>query len=167
MRFFTAFLLGGILGVAGGAALMLILFPYIFPPPMVNETVEQEFGLALIYETEFRQNVDGHDPAHWGRGDVHLYRDRDGDYLIEFQANFQVGAGPNFWLYVNKRDDIDNEIEFKSDDGRKRITKIKSFEGSQVYKVDSADMAEVEAITIWCESFGQYIASANLDLGTG
>ena len=165
MRFLGTFILGGIFGMAGGAALMLILFPFLFPPPMVNELVEQDSGAVVLSETEFLQNVDGHDPAHWGRGDVKVYLDAKGDYLIEFQANFEVGPGPNFWLYVNTRDDIQNEVEFLADESRKRIDKIKSFRGSQVYKVAKEDMANVEAITIWCESFNQYIASANLSVG--
>ncbi len=164
MKFITGFLLGGIAGVVGGAALMLIAFPFLFPPPMVNETVEDEIGVVMVDEAEFRQNVAGHDPAHWGRGDVVIYQDGSGDYLVEFQSNFEVGPGPNFWLYINTDDFIDDENDFREDGDRKRITKVKSFQGSQVYKVSSEDMENAKAVTIWCESFHQYIASANLDL---
>lgn len=164
MRFLIGFFIGGILGVVGGAALMLIAFPYLFPPPMVNETVGDDVAALMVDETMFRENVPGHDPAHWGRGDVKVYREDDGDYLVEFQPNFEVGPGPNFWLYVNTSDFIDSETEFEADVDRKRITKVKSFRGSQVYEIAAEDMEDAMAITIWCESFHQYIASANLDL---
>lgn len=161
MRFVSGFLIGGILGTLAGAGAMLVAFPYIFKPPMVNEIVDQA-GAELVVASSFRQNVAGHDPAHWGRGDVKLYRTGDGNYLLEFQANFEVGPGPNLWLYVNTADNIDQETDFLADKRRVRITKIKSFEGSQVYKLTVEQMQDAKAVTVWCETFGQYIASANL-----
>ena len=167
MRFITGFLFGGILGAVGGGALMLILFPFIFPPPMVNEEVDAGSGALVVDETEFRQNVAGHDLAHWGRGDVKIYLGGDGMYLIEFQSNFEVGPGPNFWIYANTLGDVDDETDFQSDADRVRLTKIKSFQGSQVYEVEAGDLRDAKAITIWCESFNQYIASANINAELG
>lgn len=161
MRFLLGFFIGGAGGFVGGMLAMLIVFPFLFPPPMVNELVSDDTAVILL-ETSFRENVDGQDLAHWGRGDVKIYQGEGGKILVEFQPNFEVGAGPNFWLYVNKLDNIDNELDFNGDMERVRVTKIKSFQGSQVYEVSGADFEHAKALTIWCESFGQYIASANL-----
>ena len=157
-----AFFIGGL----AGAGIMLIVFPFIFPPPMVNESVADmyEFQPELVTVTEFRQNVDGHDLAHWGRGEVSIYQKSGDTYIIEFHSNFEVGPGPNFWIYLNSVSDIDNEDQFLADTNRTRITKIKSFQGSQVYEVKTRDLINAQAITIWCESFNQYIASANIDI---
>ena len=146
--------------VAGGG-IMLFWFSHLFPLPMVNETVAE--GMTELLQSSFRQNVEGHDPLHWARGDIKVYQDDSGQYLIEFQSNFEVGPGPNLWLYINTDKNIDEERDFKADKQRRRITKVKSYQGSQVYKLSPEQIKDAKALTIWCESFGQYIGSANLD----
>ena len=159
------FLIGGLLGLAGGAGGMLLAFPFLFPPAEVNETVAAMAGreVAPLAEARFREGVAGQDAAHWGRGGVRAYRGDDGNVLIEMQPDFEVGPGPNFWIYLNARDGIDDESDFDADVRRQRLAKLKSFTGSQVYAASAGDFDRARAVTIWCESFGQYIASADLD----
>ena len=139
-------------------------FPFLFPPAEVNETVALMAGreVASLVEARFREGVAGQDAAHWGRGGVRVYRGDDGNVLIELQADFEVGPGPNFWVYLNARGGIDDEGDFEADVGRHRLAKLKSFSGSQVYAASATDFDGIRAVTIWCESFGQYIASADL-----
>ncbi|MYE22454.1 MAG: DM13 domain-containing protein [Gammaproteobacteria bacterium] len=163
-RTVVGFLLGGVLGVVVGAGGMLLAFPFLFPPPEVNETVAAMAGrdVAPLVESRFREGVAGQDAAHWGRGGVRAYRAEDGNVLIELQRDFEVGPGPNFWLYLNDVGGVDDEGDFEADDRRKRIAKLKSFTGSQVYVVNAGDFESARAVTVWCESFDQYIASADL-----
>ena len=156
------FIGGGVLGVIAGAGAMLIAFPYIFPPPAVNETVDAMAADSLLLEGAFRQDAPGQDAAHWGKGGLKVYRGKDGGILLELQGDFEVGPGPNFWLYLNSKADIDDENDFYTDGDRVKIAKLKSFSGSQVYAVSAEQYAQAKSLTIWCESFGQYIASANL-----
>ena len=162
-RALIGFLVGGTVGVVAGAGGMLLAFPFLFPPPEVNETVAEIAGreVAAFVETHFREGVAGQDAAHWGRGGVRVYQGADGNALIELQPDFEVGPGPNFWVYLNTRGGVDDESDFESDDGRRRIARLKSFTGSQVYAADADVFAGAGAVTIWCESFGQYIASAD------
>ena len=161
---FPVLLAGGVLGALAGAGGMLLAYPFLFPPPEVNETVAAIAGreVTALVETRFREGVSGQDAAHWGRGGVHAYRAQDGGVLIELQQDFEVGPGPNFWVYLNTGSAIDDEGDFEADEGRQRIAKLKSFTGSQVYAADAELFADAGAVTIWCESFGQYIASADL-----
>ena len=163
-RAMLAFLIGTVLGVVAGAGGMLLAFPFLFPPPAGTETVAAMAGrdVTPFVKTRFREGVAGQDVAHWGRGGVRSYRGDDGNVLIELQPDFEVGPGPNFWLYLNTVGGINDEADFEADDGRRRIAKLKSFTGSQVYPVAGADFERARAVTIWCESFGQYIASADL-----
>ncbi len=158
------FLAGGILGALAGAGAMLLAYPFLFPPAEVNETVSAIAGsnVQAIVETQFREGVTGQDAAHWGRGGLRAYHTADGNVLIELQPDFEVGPGPNFWMYLNSSGGVDDEASFEADEGRQRIAKLKSFTGSQVYAVDAELFADSGAVTIWCESFGQYIASADL-----
>ena len=162
MKSFAFFVLGGILGVVAGAGGMLVVFPFIFPPPQVDETAAA--GLALVGETRFREDSSGQDAGHWGRGGVKFYRDADGAIVAELQTDFEVGPGPNFWLYLNSESGIEDEKDFYADESRIKTHKLKSFGGSQVYKLKADEFAEARAFTIWCESFGQYIASADIPL---
>ena len=158
------FLAGGILGALAGAGAMLLAYPFLFPPAEVNETVAGIAGrdVAAIAETRFREGVAGQDAAHWGRGGLRAYRAADGNVLIEMQPDFEVGPGPNFWVYLNTTGEIDHEGDFEADEGRQRIARLKSFTGSQVYAAEAELFADAGSVTIWCESFGQYIASADL-----
>jgi len=157
-------LAGIVIGGVAGAGGMLVAFPFLFPPPAVNETVAAMAGrdVAVLLETRFREGTAGQDAAHWGRGGVRAYRGDDGNVLIELQPDFEVGPGPNFWIYLNTRGGVDDEADFEADTGRTRIARLKSFTGSQVYTADADTFTAARAVTIWCESFGQYIASADL-----
>lgn len=160
----VGFFLGGVLGAVVGAGGMLLAFPFLFPPAAVNETVAAMAGREVepLVDARFREGVSGQDAAHWGRGGLRAFRADDGNVLIELQADFEVGPGPNFWVYLNARGGIDDEADFEADGGRHRLAKLKSFTGSQVYAASAADFDRTRAITIWCESFGQYIASADV-----
>lgn len=161
----VVFSLGVLLGLGAGAGIMLVAFPFLFPPPQVNETVTGAAGGEpgnLIGSTRFREGVSGQDRVHWGRGGVRFYRARDGDVLMEFQDDFEVGPGPNYWIYLNTHGGIDDETAFHADLDSAKVTKLKSFTGSQVYALNANQFASAKAVTIWCETFNQYIASADV-----
>ena len=162
--FLAGIVIGGVVGVAAGAGGMLVAFPFLFPPPAVNESVADMAGreVAVLLETRFREGTRGQDAAHWGRGGVRAYRTDDGHVLIELQPDFEVGPGPNFWVYLHRHGGIDDEADFETDANRQRIARLKSFTGSQVYRAEAHAFEAAGAVTIWCESFGQYIASADL-----
>ena len=65
-----------------------------------------------------------------------------GDLVLELQEDFEVGPGPNFWLYLNTRADVEEEKDFNADKGRIKVAKIKSFTGSQVYVLDKSDLRQ-------------------------
>ena len=115
-RFVVGFLVGGLLGVGGGAGVMLIAFPFLFPPPEVNETVSAmsaESANAVVGESVFREGVAGQDPAHWGKGGVKFYRAEDGGVLMELQADFEVGPGRTFGFISTPKTGLMTRRRFK------------------------------------------------------
>lgn len=92
---------------------------------------------------------------------MRAYRRDDGDVLIELQPDFEVGPGPNFWVYLNTRGGVDDEADFEADGGRQPIRAPEELHGSQVYRTSADAFEAAGALTISCESFGQYIASAD------
>lgn len=160
------FVIGGILGLFVGAVAMLVAFPYLFPPDEVNETVTSANAEAL-YSGSFTGSGDG---VHEAMGDVKVYREAMGqrangkttyNYHIELQSNFESLPGPNYYVYFNSAGADDN-ASFLADADRKRLAKLKSFKGSQVYTVTAEDFADATQVSIWCESFDQFIAGAPL-----
>ena len=159
-KLLPGFVIGSVFGLIAGAGIMLVAFPFLFPPLMMEETVAE--GARLLGKARFRTDAPGQDAIHWGRGGIKYYYGPDNSILLELQKDFEVGPGPNLWIYLNHIPDIGDEADFMADDARLRLTKLKSFTGSQVYEIKADDFANTKAITIWCDSFNQYIASANL-----
>ena len=153
-------LLGTALGAVAGAGGMLIAYPFLFPPEPVNRTAPE--GLSVLVRTRLREDSPGQDGVHWGRGGLNVYPEGDRGVLLEFAGDFEVGPGPNFWVYLNRTPGIETEADFLADAGRVRLAKLQSFQGAQVYSAPAGVFAQARAVTIWCESFGEYIASADL-----
>lgn len=156
------FALGFAAGLVVGAAGMLVAFPYLFPPPELNETLAAAERPREIRRGRIDEAAPGRDPVHWGKGDLAVYETVAGEAL-QLGEGFEVGPGPNYWVYLNTRAGIGEEKDFAADQGRRRIAKLKSFKGAQVYRLPAdAPIDRFKAVTIWCESFDAYIASADL-----
>lgn len=159
-------IIGFTVGVVAGAGLMLISFPYLFPPPIVNESLEQLEGKATettLYSGVFREDASGQDFAHWAKGGIRLVQTTNDDVVILFESDFEASPGPNYWIYLNSRGGIDEEADFIADEQRVRFAKLKSFRGSQIYQTSMGELGDKRALTIWCETFSQYIGSTDFE----
>lgn len=156
--------IGFLIGVVVGAGAMLIAFPYLFPPPVVNESVAQfdgAFNQPASFTGSFREDAPGQDFAHWAKGRISVHHRAGNDAWIELKSDFEASPGPNYWVYLNSRPGIDDEADFLADSERIPIAKLKSFEGSQIYPTTISQLNDKQALTIWCETFSQYIGSAD------
>ena len=101
---FALFVLGGILGVAAGAGAMLIAFPFVFPPPIANDAAPNPANTATaeMITFKFDETAPGRDPVHWANGNGAIIRTTQGA-VLRFNADFEAGPGPNFWIYLNTR----------------------------------------------------------------
>ena len=155
------------LGAVAGAGAMLIAFPFIFPPPVLNEPpppaeilAGPEAGRQKI-AFEFDQKAPGRDFIHWANGAGALIRTKQG-WILRLDDDFEAGPGPNYWIYFNTRA-TGEEKDFRADADRVKFAPLRSFKGAQNYPVPmTIDPEKFHTITIWCESFGVYIASAAL-----
>lgn len=155
-RGIAVFLLGGILGTGFGVALGFFLFPYVFPPPVANESLTTEERTAPVATGVFI-HANPADPVHYGKGKMTLY---EGTVFLE--ADFEVGPGPKFHIYlvpkaqVRASDDLDGAMFVD-------LGRLKSFTGSQKYPVPGGlDLADYKSVVIWCEKFGVLISPADL-----
>lgn len=155
-RGIAAFLLGGILGTGFGVALGFFLFPFVFPPPAVNEALSGDERTAPVASGVFI-HANPADPVHYGRGKVTLY-----ERTVFIEADFEVGPGPKYHVYLVPKAPIRQSGDL---DGAMFVDlgRLKSFTGSQKYPLPGGlDLADYKSVIVWCEQFGVLISPADL-----
>jgi hypothetical protein len=143
---------GGFCGFAGG----IFLFPYLFPPPSLNETVDVDTQQKLLATGTFI-HANPADPIHYGKGDVQIYPS-----LLHLADNFEVGPGPKYHVYLVPDKNITPASKVEQtmfiDLGR-----LKAFRGSQNYPIpDGVSLADFPTVVIWCEQFNVLISPATI-----
>jgi electron transfer DM13 len=148
-----------VLGVAGGFALGIFVYPYIFLANIVaTEKVDKPQGTerkVLARGTFVHANPS--DPIHYGKGRVTVY-----EGLLHLEPDFEVGPGPAFHVYLVPEAEVvpstNVERSMYVDLGR-----LKAFKGSQNYEVPAGvEIAKFGSVVIWCEKFGVLISPARL-----
>lgn len=157
MRTTIAVLAAFVIGGAGGVMLGIFLFPYWFPPPEVNEVVVGKSENDVVARAMFI-HADPADPIHYGGGSATLYPD-----LVHLEADFEVGPGPKYHLYLVPDEDVTPETEVDAtmfvDLGR-----LKSFSGSQNYPIPAGlEIDDYGSLVVWCEQFNVLISPARIE----
>ena len=153
-RLLVGFAIGAVLGTGFGFAVGILVFPYLFPPPEVNELLSGKTeSEALAHATFIHANPA--DPIHYGRGTATIYAD-----LLRLEPDFGVGPGPKFHVYLvpiaDVTPDTDVERTMFVDLGR-----LKAFAGSQNYAIpEGVELENYQSVVIWCEQFNVLISPA-------
>ena len=159
-KYLASGIAGLIIGIAIGVAGTILAYPFIFPPPEVNEQVVNVQAKSVIATGTFI-HPNPSDPVHWGKGGVSVYQGPEG-LEIFLQQDFEVGPGPAYHVYISTGRDIRNNDDFESARNID-IGKLKSFKSSQVYRLPvTTDQSNINSVVVWCEAFGQLITSASL-----
>ena len=157
-NFIVGFFIGGILGIVGGFASGIFVFPYLFPPPPVNEVVEEKTSRELLASGTFI-HANPSDPVHYGRGRVSVYRD-----LLHLESDFKVGPGPKFHVYLVPEADVTPGTRVQ-DTMYVDLGRLKAFSGGQNYRIPAGvDLEKYKSVVIWCEQFNVLISPAALEL---
>lgn len=162
MRAYVAtFLVALILGLAGGVAIGVFAYPYVFLTDIVAKEkvappekpgVERK---VLARGTFVHANPS--DPIHYGKGRVTVY-----EGVLFLEPDFEVGPGPAFHVYLVPEPEVvpstNVERSMYVDLGR-----LRAFKGSQNYEVPAGvEIAKFGSVVIWCEKFGVLISPARL-----
>lgn len=153
-RLVIGLFVGAVVGTGFGFALGILVFPYLFPPPEVNEPLADAAEREVLARATFI-HANPSDPIHYGRGTATIYAD-----LVRLEADFEVGPGPKFHVYLVPLTEVTPQTEVDStmfvDLGR-----LKAFSGSQNYPVPmGTDLADFGSVVIWCEQFNVLITPA-------
>ncbi len=155
-NFIIGILIGGVLGVVGGFAGGIFVFPYLFPPPPLNEVVASKTSSEIVATGSFI-HANPSDPVHYGKGRVSVY-----PKLLHLEADFEVGPGPKFHVYLVPDSNITPQTPVQEtmfvDLGR-----LKAFAGGQNYPIpDGVDLDKYRSVVIWCEQFDVLVSLASL-----
>ena len=156
-KFVITFLVGAVLGVAGGFALGIFVYPYFFLANIVATDKVEDKSARKTVATGIFIHANPNDPIHYGKGKVTVYQD-----LVHLESDFEVGPGPKFHVYlVPEKNIIPSTNVAKTmyvDLGR-----LRAFKGSQNYPVPAGvDLSKYDSVVIWCEQFGVLISPAAL-----
>jgi len=151
------FLVGGALGLAGGFALGIFVYPYIFLADIVaQEKVDEPATRRVLARGEFI-HANPSDPIHYGKGRVTIY-----EGVLHLEPDFEVGPGPKYHVYLVPEKNVlpsTNVAQTMFVD----LGRLRAFKGSQNYPVPAGvDVAKFDTVVIWCEQFGVLISPAAL-----
>lgn len=155
-NFIIGVFIGGVLGLVGGFAGGIFVFPYLFPPPPVNEAVDAATSGDIVATGSFI-HANPSDPVHYGRGRVTVF-----PRLVHLEADFEVGPGPKYHVYLVPDADITPSSRVQ-DTMFVDLGRLKAFTGSQNYPIpEGVDLSRYKSIVIWCEQFNVLISPAAL-----
>ena len=152
-----AFLLGAVLGLGGGFAIGIFVYPFIFLADIVaREPLDKDAAQTLVAEGQFI-HANPADPIHYGKGKVYAYAK-----LVRLEPDFEVGPGPKYHVYLVPDANVTPSTRVAEtmfvDLGR-----LRAFKGAQNYPVPAGvDLPKYKSVVIWCEQFGVLISPATL-----
>jgi hypothetical protein len=163
--YFITFFVALVLGVAGGVALGIFVYPYVFLADVVaTEKVAPPPQGAPARKTLARGSFthpNPADPIHYGKGRVTVY-----EGLLHLESDFEVGPGPKFHVYLVP----EKEVVASTNVARTMFVdlgRLKAFKGSQNFDIPAGvDIAKYGSVVIWCEQFGVLISPATLSPGS-
>lgn len=144
--------LGGAVGFAAG----IFVFPYLFPPPELDETVAGRADLGVVATGEFI-HANPSDPVHHGAGRVTIF-----SRLLHLEPDFKVGPGPKYHVYLVPQADVTPDTRVQ-DTMFVDLGRLKAFSGGQNYPIpEGVDLNGYQTVVIWCEQFNVLISPAAL-----
>lgn len=141
-----------VVGVVGFGVGIYAL-PILTAPPSPSESDIKAMSSQAKYTAEFRRDLKDSDALHWGEGAVSV-----GSKSITLMG--KLAPGPDYKLYLSP-EFVETESDFnRLKTNMVRVGDVKTFENFVVNVPPSIDPSNYNSVIVWCESFGQFITSA-------
>lgn len=136
-----------------GFAIGIYTLPILVAPPAPEaEAVAAQAGVTL-YQGQFRRNLKGSDPLHWGEGTVSV-----GPNSIGLMGT--LAPGPDYKLYLSP-EFVETKAEFERLKHRMvRVGDVKTFNNFLVPVPEAVNPSDHTSVIVWCETFSQFITAA-------
>lgn len=136
-----------------GFALGIYTLPILIQPEAPSETDIAQMASAASYTAEFSRAREDSDALHWGEGEVSISVQR-------IALSGRLAPGPNYKLYLAK-EFVETESKFNAlKSGMALVGDVRTFDNFLVSVPAHIDPAQYNTVIVWCESFGEFITSA-------
>lgn len=152
-RSLIALLVSHLIAIAVGFALGIYALPILIAPPSPDAATVAMAAKQSLFVGEFSRDRKDSDALHWGEGEIAL-----GSESISFSG--KLAPGPDYKLYLSPQF-VETEADFnRLKPSMVRVGDIKTFDNFVLTVPAGIDPSKFKAAIIWCETFGQYITSA-------
>ena len=139
----------GVMGFSAG----IYALPILIAPSAPSEDEIKAMSSQANYMAHFRRDLKDSDALHWGEGTVSV-----GDKFISFMG--KLAPGPDYKLYLSPKF-VETEADFnRLKSTMVRVGDVKTFDNFVVDLPTGIDPSNFTSVIVWCESFGQFITSA-------
>jgi hypothetical protein len=139
--------------LALGFGLGVYFLPILTAPASPDATTLAEAAGTATHRSEFRRDLKGSDPLHWGEGTISL-----SPRVIVHEG--RLAPGPDYKLYLVPTF-VEDEAQFLAvKQSALLIGDIKSFGGFMLDVPDGVDIDAYTTVLIWCEAFSEFITAA-------
>lgn len=138
-----------------GFMLGIYVLPILTQPESPSIESINNNSNAIVYSGEFDKDRQDSDFLHWGEGTISL---------TETSAMFigELAPGPDYKLYLSPTF-VETEADFMANkETMLQVGDVKTFDRFLLTLPVGTDLASYSTAIIWCESFGEFISSAQL-----
>lgn len=140
---------------AVGFGLGVYVLPILIEPDSPSSSSVEAISQQAIYTGEFSKDRQDSDFLHWGEGIVSV-----SENAIAFEG--ELAPGPDYKVYLSPKF-IETEQAFnESKSELLRVGDVKTFDRFMVELPEGVDLNRFNTVVIWCETFGQFITSAQI-----
>ena len=136
-----------------GFALGIYLLPILIAPESPDDAAVVAAQGDSMFMAEFHRDLQGSDALHWGEGKVYVNHD-----AVSFRG--KLAPGPDYKLYLSPAF-VETEQDFLALKPQMvRVGDVKTFDNFIVPMPADIDPGVFNTVIVWCETFGQFITSA-------
>ena len=153
-------ILFGVFVFIDGVVVGVGLGVYFLPIITAEKGLDQKTVAALEGSAErsgvFHRDLVDSDPFHWGEGKIMANASK-------IWLDGEVAPGPDYRLYLTP-EFVETEADFlKIKSQSTMVGSVKAFKNFSLTLPEGVVVADYPALIIWCEAFGQFITSAELN----
>ena len=136
-----------------GFAIGIYALPILVAPPAPGAEAVVAQTAEARYQGQFRRDLKGSDPLHWGEGTVSV-----GAKNIGLMG--RLAPGPDYKLYLSP-EFVETKADFlRLKDRMVRVGDVKTFNNFLVPVPESVNPSDHNTVIVWCETFSQFITAA-------
>lgn len=142
----------GVVAAVGFAAGIYAL-PILTAPEGPSVEAVSSVAESAEYSAEFRKDLQDSDAFHWGEGEVSVS-------ATSISLMGELAPGPDYKLYLSP-EFVETEADFnRLKPSMALVGDVKTFDNFLVEVPEAIDPSQYTTVIVWCESFGQFITSA-------